>query len=281
MVTFRLRVISLVGTLALLASLLSPGSLAAQVPVEDPTTNRWWGMYLIERLGHAYILARNLRDESLNLAKQTIRQTRRVTSLRRKYEDRAVGELGRLGDFVPDWRDYANYCAVDVNGYTVCNINRKLMMRYERVLYNYFYAYRSELFREINKTQRQVEDLLGRTFGLGTDVGLVRLKGTPEEAYGQRSRFLIVQAEQSAALEQAARDLNLVLDSLTLREIQGQNISSGRAKQLTAFLAYIEALVDTEVVRAQLRLLDTKTIAAADKVRQIRRDEFVDWVTLQ
>src|SRR5690606_41274236 len=108
MVTLRLRVISLVGTLALLASLLSPGSLAAQVPVEDPTTNRWWGMYLIERLGHAYILARNLRDESLNLAKQTIRQTRRVTRLRPKYEDRAGGELGRIGALGRDGGDCAH-----------------------------------------------------------------------------------------------------------------------------------------------------------------------------
>src|SRR5690606_34817387 len=222
-----------------------------------------------------------LRDETMGKARAMIQQTRRVTSIRQKYEDRAIGELGMLGDFVPDWRDYANYCAVDVNGYSVCNVNDKLMSRYEDVLYNHFYPYRSEVFRVMDGVQGDVDAFLGRAFQFGPEAAFGSYAGMPDEAYIQRQPMVVVQAEQSAALEQAAQTLNLVLDSVTVREIQNETISSGRARQLSAYLAYVEAVVELEVARAQLQLLETKTVAAADKIRDLRRSEFRKFLVAQ
>lgn len=261
--------------------LLTARPVVAQVPTEDATTNKWWGLYFVQRVLHTYTAVRDMRDESLRLARQMIQQTRRVTRLRQKYEDRAVGEAGRLGDHVPDWRDYANYCDVSIKGVSACNIERTLRIRYENILHNHFYVYRSELFRDIREASRQLDVFLGRKFTQGIEAAFAAYGSAPEAVYLERAPLLVAQAEQSASLEEAARHLNIVLDSVALAEISNQSLSSGRAREISAHLAYVEAIVELEVARAKLQLLDTKIIAAADQLRRTRFDNLVRFVSLQ
>lgn len=266
----RLRILLFAILATGVAFTVTPRPAHAQgIPTVDREADGWWGVWLAQRLAHVYGTAAEWRDVAMGKARGMIRQARRMADLRYQYQSMGVGELGRLGDRVPDWRDAA--CDITVRGMDACDVENYILDHYENVLWNHYYPYKSEAMRAIRDVERDVGDLLGRGFGEGLEMAQQYYDGSPERGVARSSGMIVTAGQSTPILEQAARDLELVLDSVTMKEIRGHNLSSGRAKQLAFYLAYVESAVEAEVTRAELDLLDVKVISAADAIREMRR----------
>lgn len=259
-----------------MATTLAPSvALAQGIPTNDTQGNIWWGAQLAQRILEAYKFAREWRDVALAKAQAMFEHTRKLTALRRKLENRAIGELGRLGEHIPDWREYANYCTIDVRGVTLCNVDSYINRKFEDVLHNTYYSWQSGLFGYFQDIRYQVHQILGAAYDTLADLGLTLLFGQPDTSVIYLSSSLGYTAEQSFALERAAEHLNIVLDSIMLEEVQGKEISSSRAQQLTAHLAYVEAVVELELLRSSISVFQTQVLNNAEKIKVARRRSYV------
>lgn len=268
--------ISLVFFGALGVGVLTPKEAYAQgIPTTDPKNDPWWGNQLAQRLIEAYKLAREWRDVALDKARALYQQTLKLSAIRRQLESRAIGELGRLGEYVPDWRDYANYCAIDVRGITICNLDSYIFRKFEDVLHNIYFRWQGDLLARISNLQHDVDQLFGAAYYRFLGRHIDEFRGTSDESAIHVRSAVTASAHQSIALERAAEHLNIVLDSIMVAEIQDKEISSTRAQQLAAHLAYIEAIVELEIARASADILATQALANAEKIKDARRRRFV------
>jgi hypothetical protein len=232
---------------------------------------------MVMSMGHAvqkgadwYMQARDARNAGMLKARTMIARTRQAVSLRERYERQAVGNLGKLGGWVPDWREYGNFCAVEAGGYSVCNFNNIIMRRFEREVGNLQFRFEGAVFDRRMSVDETIRDFIGGQFAAGASA-LDSLNGGRRESNAQSYRFMVSQAQRADALDEVAEEINRMLDEMSEEEIEGQAISSGRAKQITALLTFAEAMAEVELTRSRLGALELNAVAAADQVLEERR----------
>lgn len=241
--------------------------VSAQVPTVDKEAERSWAQQTLERFAEYYAVAVEWRTGMVERTNAMRRYGRSLVNRRQRYERMAVGELGTIGQGIPDWRDYATLCAVDVNGQDVCSANRELQRQFEGVVYSNYYGLERSTFARVDSLESDLDTFIGgqypglaETDNLGTNAR-VQLASRP---------LLRQQMERSLALENSARILNQLMDETMEAEVNGKQLSSGRAKQIAAHLSLLELEMDIEAARAVIENLHLRTVDAADEVRTIR-----------
>lgn len=254
---------------------------ARAIPIFDAEINLQWAANLVEKGLDFAAQAAVWRDKLVDKVDARVQQVEELVRLRKRIERNAVGELGTVGGLVPDWvGDNRPYCELTYDGVSVCDVNSYLNRRFESVVMSTYHEYRRKGFSEMREFRENIHEHVGGRFAVwGESLG----EGAgdyiePEVAASEP--YMVAQAENATRLEQAAFDLNMLVDSLMTEEVEGVQLSSGRAQQLTAHLAYVEALVELEVTKARLTNLQAVTVQAADRVRGHRvaevakRDQF-------
>lgn len=260
----------------LVASILAAPRPVHAVPVMDAETDTHWFTNLTAKLADYYSQAVYFRDELVDRGREMMRQTNRVMSVRRRMENAAVGELGELGGYVPDWREYANFCAVDVNGYDVCSADAVVMRRFERVIDDVLYDFHDEVVGRARGFREQVDDVVGRQFAVLGDELASTFAAPGERHYAQMGNYLPARAEATSRLDEAALMLASLVDSAQVNEVEGQEMSSGRARQLVAHLTYAETVVEFELARERVGALEATTVDAANQIRATRLREYTE-----
>lgn len=257
--------------LALAAMLvLIAAPLSAQAPAMDRETQKSWGKNVITRFAEYYTMAKGYRDSMYDKALEMRQQTRRVIARRQKYESMAVGQLGVLGEEVPDWKEMVNLCAIEVSGGDLCAEGRTLAMRYESKLRNYFDEYTSDIFRVREDIERTIGEFVGGQFRQGEEAVAARFDGSAFQRLALGREGERRQAGMAAELEGLSMTLNSVLDSLYAEDLEGQEISSGRARQIAAYLAVMEAEAEIEIFRQRNLSLDVAAHSAAGELHGMR-----------
>lgn len=243
---------------------------AAQVPIEDDHESSANGVNMLERMGEWYANAVQWRDALVDKAHAMIDQTREISQIRTQWENRAVGELGQLGGAIPDWRDFANFCAVSVGGVTACSANTWLTDRYESVIASTVYTYAAPLFRTVTEVDSTVATVVAQSYG-GSDALLRSFRNTVNESMTESYPFIDTLAKTGTNLATVSVSLNAILDSTMDTAVTGQSLSSGRARQFTAALTHAEASTEVELAQSEVKALELATIQAADHVGEYRR----------
>lgn len=261
---------------ALCLALLIPAHASAQVPVQDTGNTLLFRIeQMAERFAEWYMTGVQWRDATVGKAREMQRRTRQVTRIRHRYESMAAGELGRLGNAVPDWREYANHCDIEVGGISACTVDRHLARQFEDVLEHTFYRYRGDVFDVVGAASEEIDLIVGSTVSsLSSRIdGIAREGGRAPTAMRSRA-FVEAQAEGATALENSSRYLTELVDSVMLYEVEGREISSGRAQQLSAHLAWAEASVDLALARSRMESLDRGVVDTAETIRGGRMRAF-------
>lgn len=196
----------------------------------------------------------------------------------------------------------ASVCGMSRTASTLCTEGRQLRQRYERVMGQ---AVNQLSFNDStilaagrDSVETELYDLLGpgvraeaiasrsaAGFGMGLSAparagaaraaGVPAVTGGPDVALTRPLEMARLQGEQSAKLQEATKRLAAVVDSVTRYETAtGQKVSSGRARQLEASLAYAEGLVELELARSAARALDTYVVSTANTVRDARTGQY-------
>lgn len=265
----RLRPLLLALALCALPLLGAPGRAYA-VPTMDSESAKENAVHLLERMGDWYMQAVEWRRAMNSKAEKMFQRTQQVMTIRRKYEAMAEGEMARLGEGIPDWRDYANYCAVDVDGVTVCNAFDKMMGKYEGLITNNFLAMQDKFFTRMDSVEVEVNSVIAGEFSKGTEWAEQKFVGSSMERRVATQPYLSSQAQTGRRLENASSRIQALVDSIAKYETDSTAISSGRAAQLTAQLSYAEAEINLEVARARLENLQLTTLRAADDIADYR-----------
>lgn len=256
--------------LLVLALLFALPSGAAGQFMSDNRSLQDHAVELAGRLGEWYMTATKYRDAMLEKAEATMDQAREAVRLRESAEQMAVGELGRLGEGVPDWRDYANVCAVDIGGQDVCTARDDLMQQYEGAIDSVFRHYEGLVFEHMDSVEAEINDFVGGRFAAGREAGeqwLVSV-GLPHMVQATQANEALMGG--SVAISELAGNLTTYLDTLAAVELDGREISSGRAQQLLAELALTRATVEVEIAQQGVTTLDQAALSAADVLA--RRD---------
>jgi hypothetical protein len=267
----------LLTALLCLVGLLAWPRPAHAIPVLDKEVIIHTGTQMIERFGDWYMQAREWRVESMKRAQTMIDRTRVATSTREKFESMAQGELGRLGQAIPDWREYSNHCSISKDGTSICDAGEVLQGKYEAVIVNNFVAYRDSVFSRWDQVEDSLNVLIGGQVGRGSDhmdrmfrtaVGDQR-KTTLQYRRTLHQPYIIAQARTGNALEQSAENLQAQIDSILAMEAQGE-ISSGRAAQLNASLAYLEALINLKIATARIETMQMRALQVMQDIDHTR-----------
>jgi hypothetical protein len=267
--------LSIRGALALtclLVPLALPLSAGAQgIPTVDEKMIGAGAVNLTQRIADWYLQARTMRETMLERGRTAVQRTERLVSTRQRYERQAVGELGKLGEFVPDWREMGNFCAVAQEGHSVCTVNSSMLRRFERAIGRVESEFREHVFTARDQVDRSLESFIGAQFSRGITAVLSETEGTPDESRAQSYRFMKAQAERADDLDTIAAEINDLVDRYMAEQIDDAEMSSGRAKQITTYLTYAEARVELEITRSVLGALELNSASAADQVLDDRR----------
>lgn len=265
-----LRRYLLMGGIVLGASMVHVAAADAQVPTIDTVYDVSAGTRLLERVAEWYATAVHWRKALLDKANAMLDQTRELVRTRELYERLAVGELGTLGGAVPDWRRFANACAVGATGATHCAPMQLLSARFEGVLPNTYYQYHSALFGQVSDGDSSLTAVI-RGPPTRDSSWASAYRGSTAEYVTQRLDFLDTLGKAGAASSEAGRALNGIIDSTVVASIQGRPVSSGRAQQLTAALDHAEGETEIDLARTRVQALEAATVTAADHVQEHRR----------
>jgi hypothetical protein len=257
-----------------LAVMVAASAAQAQVPTNDPDVDVGFGENLIARLGEWYAVATKWRGILLDRARAMVAATQAATHIRERMEARAVGELGVLGQAIPDWRHLAQFCALDGAGTTTCAASRSLTQRFETVLpSSVFPVYAHPLFATVGSADSVLNTVLAGQHPPGATV-LSALEGTLKLPSVASEPFAVVLGRRSAAVTTTAQSVQPMVDSLLHAEVNGQPVSSGRARQLTASATRAELLLELDLARTALTALEASTVDAAGHVTQYRASRY-------
>lgn len=254
--------------------LVAPSGVGAQVPGQEHSDNlREWAQRAAQHFGDFYAQAVVWRDATIERAQSMQRHTESLIAQRRKYERMAVGEGGRLGEHVPDWKDRTSLCAIEWEGEDVCTSVRHLTLKYETMAMEWIDDKFSPLYTVADSVHFEIERFMGGYFERGEEWASEALEEGAFASLFQKRPMVEERAHTYNEMELIASHLNHLVDSLYAAEAEGEEMSSGRALQLQAYLSVIEAEAEIETIRTQLRYLDLTSVSASDRVRQIRRQK--------
>lgn len=274
--------------LAGVALSLMAGSATAQMPSDDPKAQQSWFANSGLRLVEWYTTVKHWRKTALDAAETKITETKQVVRMREKYERMAIGELGKIGGEIPDWRDYANFCTMDDVGETVCQDQSPIegfVGKYEDILQEEIDKFESEVFAQLNTVETEAKALIGDIAGdLGEDItndwediG----SGEAEQAGPQIQET----AEMSTHIDSVAATVDSVIQSMLAKEVNDstgrKKISSGRAQQLSAWIAWAEANIVLAELRSSTERARRKALEVADRQKEYLRDETFPEAALQ
>jgi hypothetical protein len=245
--------------------------------INDTRLQRGHAQALVTRIVELYAVTKGHRDQMLRKAEELASHTQEIVDMRKRYERRAVGELAKLGEGIPDLRDYGNVCAVEIRGETICTAQRSLLRRYERALRTTFYKYQGEALNRVNNVQADLDILVGREVSKLADARFatsVVATGHIVSA-GEQDEFVAVGAID---LSDAAAAIDAALDAILLEEFEeadgaAKMVSSGRAQQVTADLSYAEAVLELEIARQKVRTLQQATLSTGGSILSVRRGQ--------
>lgn len=286
----QLRMWTIRGVLALVVAglgvAMTAQSAQAQAPAKDEEYRAEQQKNLILRLGEWYAKVKEWRETALEVADSTISQTEQLKKLRENYEERAIGELGKLGEEIPDWRNYLNTCAVvgeDSTGVggaisKICGDGKStdLVSRYEEVLIDQVEKFEEEVFDVADSVDAQTDQLVREQAGelAETVIG--------EQGKAQLEPEIKAEAKHATKLDQVAAEVDSMLKMLVEKEVGTDStgkkeISSGRANQMDAWIAWGEAQVALAELRASTASARRKAIERAETNRE---EQVNDWVIL-
>lgn len=274
----RSRLLFRLAPLLVAAFVLVPGMLTAQAPTKQPSDYvRDWGARLAANAADLYAQAREYRDRLIARADEANRQTRALLDRRRRYEREAVGEIGRLGDPVPDWRERASVCEIDVDGEDVCTQVRHLAERFEEPAREWIdttYASLLDISEDVDdvavEVQDQVEEYMAGYMSRGAEWVLSEVGGSTFE---DLSLFHDAAYERSTTYteqEAMAKHLNELIDESYAHELENEDLSSGRARQIHAHVAIVEAEAMAEGLLADIEGIQAAAVATSHDVRGVR-----------
>lgn len=270
------------------ALLIGVGPALGQMPSEDQEGRRSWFVNAGLRLVEWYTTVEHWRETALNAADTKIQETKQVIRLREKYERMAIGELGQLGEEVPDWRDYLNACAVDDVGETICQDGRPIenfVSKYEDIIKEEVEKFQSEIFDEVENVEQDLKKFVG---GMAGDISEDVTYEWEEIGQGEAresGKQIKETAKMATHLDSVAAEVDSVIQSLVAGEVSDstgkKRISSGRAQQLSAWIGWAEANIALAQLRSSVERARRRAIRTADNQREHLQQESVPELNME
>jgi hypothetical protein len=240
---------------------------AHAIPVIDWKTMGAHFTNMVAQVSVWYGAMRNYRDTALDKARELDNKARQLVHRRERYEREAAGELGALGRRVPDWREHVNVCKHgSYKGYDVCTIDRR-GQQYILSQVNYLFDRSNDLLFDGERASReQIRDVMGSA----TTLVLDRLALRADQPIAPLTPHLENQVDASFRMEGLAEEIVALVDETIAKEDLEKMVSSGRANQLAAHLAVLEADALLEIVRQRASYLRTSAVDVMDRTHEVR-----------
>lgn len=251
--------------LAILLLLGAPQGAGAQLPSRDPQSMKHHATGLIAKLGEYYAQAVVWRDKMIAKTDVMMEQTRTMVNLRQQYARQAQGEMSKVGKKVADYvtpdsmPNLASYCAIGKEGTSKCGPVQYLADEFDHLMDSTITPMKKNVIHYSN-VEKVIDSIAGTRFRrpttppgapadpakdarhsafYGDTTGMTISLGDFSTSYMEAVSL----ARSAALLDSMATQTRKAVDSLQSKDLDDQELSSGRATQIKA-IANLRATQD-------------------------------------
>lgn len=270
-----------------------PQTAEAQfIPIDDKGALVDRAVVILARGADMFLTANKWLAETRKKTDAMIQQTEITRRTARRYEDKALGEMGTLGGKIQTYGTredlrvegsgefgMSGICGASKQSASVCTAGLKLKGRYEKAMAKLVgkagYADSAVMSRTKDGVEDAVYALLGTTLKLqppskqATDEEEIKIPKVDVSLVAPLD-LVRVQGERAVTIEEMAGKLDKAIDEATAEAGKGP-ISSGRARQLDALLTLNDVKAEIELARGKAGELEAYALVTANQLREARQ----------